>query len=595
MGKAFVAGLVVAVVGVLLAGGASAGNGINGIFNLGVTNSVDAQTNLRGNTTLDLLRVTNTHQLGTDAGAIEGIGGPAAGPVITGYILSSGVGVFGNSTNGTGVSGESRTSFGVAALTSSATDPAVRGRNANGGPAGLFLANSGSPALEADNASTTSSAFGVLGKITSSTPGGFSAGVRGINNGTGGLGIGVYGSQVGSGWGVYGQAPNGVGVNGSSGSGTGVNGSSSSGAGVVGSSSSGAGVQGLGSGGAGVLGKHGNSTGTAPGVEGDTASNDGGSFGVLGKVTSTSGGGFSAGVRGLNASTGGLGIGVYGSQAGSGWGVYGQTPGGIGVYGSSANGTGVNGSSSAGIGVSGSSSTAAGVQGASSTSAGVLGKHSGSTGTAPGTEGDTASTDSSAVGVLGQVTSTSPGGFSAAVRGINAGTGGLGIGVWGSQAGSGWGVYGSSPGGIGVYGQSSTGLAGFFGGNVSVSGNLNVTGTKNFRIDDPLDPQHKFLEHAAIESNEVLNVYSGNATTGANGHATVTLPPYFDRINTDFRYQLTVIGQFAQAIVGKQIRGNTFVIRTDKGHVRVSWQVTARRNDAYMRAHPFRAEVPKTP
>ena len=37
------------------------------------------------------------------------------------------------------------------------------------------------------------------------------------------------------------------------------------------------------------------------------------------------------------------------------------------------------------------------------------------------------------------VTSTTPGGFSAAVRGTNAGTGGLGIGVYGSQAGSGLG------------------------------------------------------------------------------------------------------------------------------------------------------------
>ena len=72
------------------------------------------------------------------------------------------------------------------------------------------------------------------------------------------------------------------------------------------------------------------------------------------------------------------------------------------------------------------------------------------------------------------------------------------------------------------------------------------------------------------------------------------LPAYFDRINTDFRYQLTVIGQFAQAIVGKEIAHNRFVIRTSKPRVRVSWQVTARRNDAYMRAHPFAAVQDKT-
>ena len=203
--------------------------------------------------------------------------------------------------------------------------------------------------------------------------------------------------------------------------------------------------------------------------------------------------------------------------------------------------------------------------------------------------------------MLGQVTSTAPGGFSAAVRGMNAGTGGLGIGVYGSQAGSGWGVYGTSPSGIGVYGSSSSGYAGYFSGNVSVTsnltvgGNLNVTGTKNFRIDDPLDPAHKFLVHAAVESNEVLNVYSGNVTTDGHGSATVRLPAYFDRINTDFRYQLTVIGQFAQAIVGKEIAHNQFVIRTNKPHVKVSWQVTARRNDAYMQRASVRRRADRRP
>jgi hypothetical protein len=32
-------------------------------------------------------------------------------------------------------------------------------------------------------------------------------------------------------------------------------------------------------------------------------------------------------------------------------------------------------------------------------------------------------------------------------------------------------------------------------------------------------------------------------------HATVQLPEWFSVLNKDFRYQLTVIGQFAQAIV----------------------------------------------
>lgn len=70
-------------------------------------------------------------------------------------------------------------------------------------------------------------------------------------------------------------------------------------------------------------------------------------------------------------------------------------------------------------------------------------------------EGINNTTTSSIAAVRGTVTNVAPGGFSSAVRGINNGTGGLGIGVWGSQAGSGWGVYGVTATGLGVYGNSS--------------------------------------------------------------------------------------------------------------------------------------------
>jgi len=124
-------------------------------------------------------------------------------------------------------------------------------------------------------------------------------------------------------------------------------------------------------------------------------------------------------------------------------------------------------------------------------------------------------------------------------------------------------------------------------GTQNVGGDLNVAGTKNFRIDYPEDPENKYLVHAAIESNEVLNMYSGNVTTDNNGIAAVKLPQYFELINTDYRYQLTVIGEFAQAIISKKINNNTFEIKTDKPNIEVSWQVTAKRNDKYMREHPF--------
>src|ERR1044072_7708781 len=76
---------------------------------------------------------------------------------------------------------------------------------------------------------------------------------------------------------------------------------------------------------------------------------------------------------------------------------------------------------------------------------------------------------------------------------------------------------------------------------VSIPGNLKVTGSKNFRIDHPLDPENRYLYHAAIESAEVLNLYTGNVITDKKGQAIVTLPDWFEAINQDFRYQLTEI------------------------------------------------------
>jgi hypothetical protein len=81
--------------------------------------------------------------------------------------------------------------------------------------------------------------------------------------------------------------------------------------------------------------------------------------------------------------------------------------------------------------------------------------------------------------------------------------------------------------------------------------------------------------------------------TDSHGIATVELPSYFEALNQDFRYQLTVIGQFAQAIVAKEIANNQFTIQTDKPAVKVSWQVTGIRHDAYAEAHRVVVEEDK--
>ncbi len=192
-------------------------------------------------------------------------------------------------------------------------------------------------------------------------------------------------------------------------------------------------------------------TGISGGIMGTTLSPAANAWGVHGRVDNTSAGGFSTGVLGTNLSTTGLGIGVTGSQNGSGWGVYGTTPSGIGVYGLSTSGFGVYGQSTSGVSVYG-------IQGGAGTSNAGRFENLNAANTAPTLIASTNGTAGNVFAVQGEITSATPGGFSAGVRGINNGTGGLGIGVWGSHAGSGWGVYGTAVGGIGVNGSASSGI-----------------------------------------------------------------------------------------------------------------------------------------
>jgi hypothetical protein len=186
------------------------------------------------------------------------------------------------------------------------------------------------------------------------------------------------------------------------------------------------------------------------------------------------------------------------------------------------------------------------------------------------------------------------GGSTFTAGGFVNGIGGAGIEAFGGDGVNGGGDGIVAGGGFRIQGVDR-GRAGLFMGDVEVQGNFNVTGggTKNFKIDHPLDPENRYLYHAAIESSEVLNIYSGNVTTDENGEATVTLPDWFEAVNRDFRYQLTVVGTFAQAIVGNKIKGNRFTIKTNAAGVEVSWQVTGIRSDAAMRKHPFKVEEEK--
>jgi hypothetical protein len=167
--------------------------------------------------------------------------------------------------------------------------------------------------------------------------------------------------------------------------------------------------------------------------------------------------------------------------------------------------------------------------------------------------------------------------------------GGDGIDATGGTGGfgGGWGIYAVS-GGPGPLGQ----LAGVFNGDVDVEGALSKS-SGSFKIDHPLDPANKYLYHSFVESPDMKNIYDGNVITDGSGTAIVTMPAWFEALNTDFRYQLTTIGQPAEAWIASEIASGSFTIKTSKPGVKVSWQVTGIRQDAWANAHRIQVEVDK--
>jgi hypothetical protein len=155
-------------------------------------------------------------------------------------------------------------------------------------------------------------------------------------------------------------------------------------------------------------------------------------------------------------------------------------------------------------------------------------------------------------------------------------------GPWGSGLVATGGIHGH---GVIASAGSDPGLyAGYFAGNVHVTGTLSKA-AGSFKIDDPIDPENKYLSHSFVESPDMMNIYNGNITLDKKGRAVVTMPEYFEALDQDFRYQLTCIGGFAQIYVAKKIDGNRFEIAGGKPGLEVSWQVTGIRHDAYANAH----------
>ena len=192
----------------------------------------------------------------------------------------------------------------------------------------------------------------------------------------------------------------------------------------------------------------------------------------------------------------------------------------------------------------------------------------------------------SSIGVAGYVGGSDSDGIQGAATGVRTN------GVFGF-------TNGTDSGSSGVVGSAGgSAYAGTFFGKVQVTGLLSKGGG-SFKIDHPLDPANKYLYHSFVESPDMMNVYNGTVTTDEKGYATVTMPNYFEALNRDFRYQLTVLdegeGAWTMARVVRKMKDNRFTLQTSQPNVEVSWQVTGIRHDNFANANRIQVEVDKEP
>jgi trimeric autotransporter adhesin len=564
------------------------GAGVNG-FNTATTGyPVGVQGNVTGSVGAGVSG--NASQAGAVAvgGYNSATSGFAVG-VVGGTASNNGAGVSGNASHAgaAGVLGSNSATSGFApgvqAGTNSPNGPAIAGNNnatSSGGGAGVggFTGQPGNFGVAGyNNATSGDNGAGVTGVADAAG----NAGVSGFNNATSGYAVGVQGSTASNGGaGVQGNAGPGAfavsGFNGgTSGYGVGTQGNSSSpqGIGVLAvdwacgtsactlvpgtaaqlqTATTGTLLQGL-------SGSAGANTGTATQVFRIDGLGDANLSGWLQANSSVAG---TAGVQGNNSATSGNADGVFGAT-------------------NSPNGSGVSGVNNASSGAGG-----AGVFGATSTNGlyGVVGFHNASSGYAVGVEGASASS-SGGIGVWGVNMACGNSGCTL-VPGTAAQlqTATTGVLLQGSSAAA-----GDSTG-------SATQVFLIDGhGNMTLAGNLSVGGTLSkssgsFRIDHPLDPDNKYLYHSFVESPDMKNIYDGIVVLDENGEATVTLPDWFEALNQDFRYQLTCIGGYAPVYVASEVSGNQFHVAGGRPGLKVSWQLTGIRHDAYANAHRIPVE-----
>jgi trimeric autotransporter adhesin len=383
---------------------------------------------------------------GTSAGFPAALGGWAgAGSTAGKGGVANGVYGFTDNGNGNGVVGVNGglvagPGAGVLGTANGAKNIAVQGHNAQG------------TAVSGTSDSTDSDATAIVGVISSSTPGAFSSAIRGQNNGTVALGIGVWGSHAGSGWGMYATSVSGIGLNVSGGTGTGVQ---ANGATAVSAS----GTVGVASAGVTAVTANGSTVGVA--AKGPTAvSATGANIGInasgatavqaVGTAVGVAASG-PTGVTAIGATTGVAASGPTGVAAdGTTVGVTANGPTGVAATGTT---TGVTASGPTALVATG---TTVGVSASALTGIAV-------TGTGPLGRAIVAGTTSKAATVV--VTNTGTGPALRATTGSGSGASGTGCVVGDSHEATG--VLGLSNGGDGVRGHSKAGRGGNFAGGAA--------------------------------------------------------------------------------------------------------------------------------
>lgn len=220
-------------------------------------------------------------------------------------------------------------------------------------------------------------------------------------------------------------------------------------------------------------------------------------------------------------------------------------------------------------------------------------------------------------------------GYNGAIRGDAT----YGNGLWGDSEFA-YGVYGESTGNVGIYGysaaaasagvwgigpyigvqgitlntstdssrqavrgdnhNSATGWAGYFHGKLQSSQKVLASGAV-IQVDHPLDPANKYLNQSMVESPDMMNIHNGNVELGKDGEADVSLPEWFMAYNKDFRYQLTPVGGAGPNLhVSQEVTDGKFRIAGGQPGLKVSWQVTGIRQDAFAKANPLEVEQDKS-